>query len=81
MSLRLARSLAAGVAVGCVHLLGAAAFAQSSSIENVLSEFHDRHGFPGDTAAIALPDGRLVRPRLACATSRARSGPPASTST
>jgi D-alanyl-D-alanine carboxypeptidase len=30
------------------------------TLEQVLSGFHERYGFPGATAAMALPDGSVV---------------------
>jgi hypothetical protein len=32
----------------------------ATRLEATLVEFHDRYGFPGATAAIALPDGTVV---------------------
>jgi D-alanyl-D-alanine carboxypeptidase len=40
--------------------LAAPAMAQEDRLASVLEDFHARYGFPGATAAIALPDGRLV---------------------
>ncbi|SHH33328.1 serine hydrolase domain-containing protein [Marivita hallyeonensis] len=37
-----------------------AAMAEDGALKNLLSEFHKRYGFPGATAAVALPDGKIV---------------------
>jgi D-alanyl-D-alanine carboxypeptidase len=53
-----AACLALGVAAGSV--LGTAAMAENTELPDLLSEFQERYGFPGATAAIALPDGEIV---------------------
>lgn len=60
MSLRLARWLAVGAAIASMQIVAGVASADPASIEDVLSQFRERHGFPGATAAIALPDGDLL---------------------
>ena len=47
---------------GCLALacLAAPVAAQEGRLASVLEDFHSRHGFPGATAAIALPDGTVV---------------------
>jgi D-alanyl-D-alanine carboxypeptidase len=53
-----AACLALGVVAGSV--LGTAALAGNAELQELLSEFHERYGFPGATAAMALPDGEIV---------------------
>jgi D-alanyl-D-alanine carboxypeptidase len=43
-----------------VSSIGTEASAESGSLEDLLSAFHERYGFPGATAAIALPDGEIL---------------------
>lgn len=50
--------VALGVAAG--SLLGPAAMAEDAELQDLLSEFHESYGFPGATAAIALPDGEII---------------------
>ena len=48
------------VAVAWGTILGTPAIAEDSALQDLLSEFHARYGFPGATAAIALPDGEIL---------------------
>lgn len=60
MTSRLSR-LAAGLALGAAALLpGTHAHAEAEALSDLLAELHDRYDLPGATAAIALPDGRIV---------------------
>jgi D-alanyl-D-alanine carboxypeptidase len=49
--------LACSLALACLAMPVAA---QEARLASVLEDFHARYGFPGATAAIALPDGRVV---------------------
>jgi D-alanyl-D-alanine carboxypeptidase len=49
--------LACSLALACLAVPVAA---QEARLASVLEGFHARYGFPGATAAIALPDGRVV---------------------
>ena len=49
--------LACALALACV---AAPVAAQEAQLASVLGEVHERYGFPGATAAIALPDGTVV---------------------
>jgi D-alanyl-D-alanine carboxypeptidase len=49
--------LACSLALACLAVPVAA---QEARLASVLEDFHARYGFPGATAAIALPDGRVV---------------------
>lgn len=53
-----AASVALVVSVGSIF--GTAAMAENAELQNLLFEFYERYGFPGATAAIALPDGEIV---------------------
>jgi len=53
-----AACVALAVTVGSI--LGTTAIAGNAELQSLLSEFHERYGFPGATAAIALPDGEIV---------------------
>lgn len=50
--------IALGLAAGSI--LGTAAMADNTAHQDLLSEFQQRYGFPGATAAVALPDGEIV---------------------
>jgi D-alanyl-D-alanine carboxypeptidase len=49
--------LAVSVALACLSM---PAIAQEDWLASVLEDFHERYGFPGATAAIALPDGTIM---------------------
>ncbi|SEG23117.1 serine hydrolase domain-containing protein [Jhaorihella thermophila] len=53
-----AACVAVGFAAGSI--LGTAALAESAELQDLLSKFQESYGFPGATAAIALPDGEIV---------------------
>jgi len=48
------------MAMSVWSILGTSAMAENAELQYLLSEFHARYGFPGATAAIALPDGGIV---------------------
>lgn len=53
-----AACVAMGFATGSI--IGTVAMAETAELQELLSEFRDRYGFPGVTAAIALPGGDIV---------------------
>ena len=60
MTLPRLQAACTAVTVAAVSVFGTAATAESSALQDLLTEFHERYGFPGATAAIELPDGRTV---------------------
>lgn len=57
---RWANAAMIGAALIGTSAIGAAAQTQSDALESLLSDFQAQYGFPGATAAIALPGGEIV---------------------